>query len=217
MHVSEHRDELISHKVAIQNNLISSGDYACCLAAALAYLMIHQQDPVGLMTFDEKIRGSLPARSKRTQLGNILGLLAKSKPAGQTEIAMNLRKIAAMIKHRSLLMLFSDLLTDPDAVIESLHLLRHRGHDVILFHILDEAEVTFPFDGLVDLKDPETGQSLVIDADGIRADYLESLEALRSRYRRDCLSTGVDYVALDTSTPFDRALIEYLSQRKARF
>jgi uncharacterized protein (DUF58 family) len=192
-------------------------DYACCLAAALAYLMIHQQDPVGLMTFDDKIRGSLPARSKRTQLSNILGLLAKSKPAGQTEIAMNLRKMAAMIKHRSLLMLFSDLLTDPYAVIESLHLLRHRGHDVILFHILDEAEVTFPFDGLVDLKDPETGQSLVIDADGIRADYQESLEELRSRYRRDCLSAGVDYVALDTSTPFDRALVEYLSQRKARF
>ena len=196
---------------------LSKFDYAVCLAAALAYLMIHQQDPVGLITFDDRIRNCLPARSKRTQLANMLALLAKSKPVGQTEIAKNLRRVAAMIKHRSLLMLFSDLLTDPEPVIQSLHMLRHAGHDVILFHILDEAEVSFPFDGMVDLLDPETERSLVLDADGIRADYLETLGALRDRYRRECRSIGADYVALDTSMPFDKALVEYLSQRKARF
>jgi uncharacterized protein (DUF58 family) len=143
--------------------------------------------------------------------------LSKAKPTGPTEIAGNLRRAAAMIKHRSLLMLFSDLLTDPDPVIDALHLLRHAGHDVIVFHILDEAEVSFPFRGMVDLKDPETGESLVIDAEGIRADYLETLEELRERYRKECLSVGADYVALDTSMPFDKALLEYLSQRKARF
>ena len=192
-------------------------DYSVCLAAALAYLMIHQQDPVGMMMFDDRIRSSLPPRSKRTQLGNMLALLAKSKPVGPTEIAKNLRRVAAMVTHRSLLMLFSDLLTDPDPVIDSLHLLRHAGHDVIVFHVLDEAEVNFPFGGMVDLKDPETGESLVMDADGIRADYLETLGELRQRYRRDCLSIGADYVGLDTSMPFDKALVEYLSQRKARF
>jgi uncharacterized protein (DUF58 family) len=192
-------------------------DYTVCLAAALSYMMIHQQDPVGLITFDEKIRSSLPAHSKRTQLGNILALLAKLKPIGPTEVGKNLRQIAAMIKHRSLMMLFSDLLTDPEPVIEGLQLLRHAGHDVIVFHVLDEAEVNFPFDGMVDLKDPETGDQLVIDADGMRADYLETLSELRSRYRQECLKIGADYVALDTSMPFDKALIEYLSQRKARF
>ena len=192
-------------------------DYSICLAAALGYLMIHQQDPVGLMTFDEKIRHSLPARSKRTQLGNILAVLAKSQPAGRTEIARNLRQVAAMIRHRSLLMLFSDLLTDAEPVLDSLHQLRHAGHDVIIFHVLDEAEVTFPFDGMVDLKDPESGENLVIDADGIRSDYQATLKEMRERYRRECLSMGADYVALDTSLPFDRALLEYLSQRKARF
>lgn len=192
-------------------------DYAVCLAAALSYLMIHQQDPVGLITFDEKIRGSLPARSKRTQLGNILALLSRSKPEGKTEVAHNLRQIAAMIKHRSLIMLFSDLLTDPEPIVESLHLLRYAGHDVILFHILDEAEVTFPFDGMVDLKDPETGESLVLNADGIRADYQETVEEMRSTYKKECLRMGADYVPLDTSMPFDKALVEYLSQRKARF
>lgn len=192
-------------------------DYAICLAAALGYMMIHQQDPVGLMTFDDRIRQSLAPKSKRTQLGNILALLAKLQPAGQTDVAKNLRQIASMVKHRSLLMLFSDLLTDVEPVIQSLHLLRHAGHDVILFHVLDEAEVTFPFKGMVDFEEPESDEKLVIDADGIRNDYIEALKELRDRYRRECLSIGADYVALDTSMPFDKALLEYLSQRRARF
>lgn len=192
-------------------------DYSICLAAALGYLMIHQQDPVGLITFGEKLVNSLPARSKRKQLGDILGVLAKSRPAGLTDVAGNLKRIAAMIKHRSLLMIFSDLLTDPEEVVQSLHLLRHAGHDVIVFHVLDEAEVNFPFDGMVDLKDPETGQNMVLDAAGMRTDYLDALTTLRDRYKSECLSIGADYVPLDTSMPFDRALLEYLSQRKARF
>ena len=193
-------------------------DYSICLAAALSYLMIHQQDPVGLVTFDEEIRSSLPPRSKRTQLGNILALLAKSKPRGETGLAENLRCVGAIIRHRGLLMIFSDLLTDADEVIASLRMLRFAGHDIILFHVLDEAEVTFPFDGMVDLEDPETGQiERNIDASGMRADYQESVEALRSTYRDECRSLGVDYVPLDTSVNFDRALLEYLSQRKARF
>jgi uncharacterized protein (DUF58 family) len=192
-------------------------DYAVCLAAALGYLMIHQQDPIGLITFDEKIQNSLPHRSKRTQLGNILAVLSRARPTGGTEIAQNLRRMAAMIKHRSLLMLFSDLLSDTDAIVESLHLLRHAGHDVIVFHILDEAEVQFPFAGMVDLQDPETGESLVLDAAGIKSEYLEAVGELRARYRKECFSTGADYVALDTSMPFDKALVEYLSQRQARF
>jgi uncharacterized protein (DUF58 family) len=192
-------------------------DYSICLAAALGYLMIHQQDPVGLVMFDERIRASLPAQSRRPHLGNILALLARSKPSGSTEIAANLRRVAAMVRHRSLLMLFSDLLTDQEPVLESLHLLRHAGHDVILFHVLDEAEVNFPFGGMVDLKDPETGENLVVDAQGIRSDYQETLRELRDTYRKECLAMGADYLPLDTSMPFDRALVEYLSQRRARF
>ncbi len=192
-------------------------DYSICLAAALAYLMIHQQDPIGLITFDEKLRHSLPAHSKRTQLGNILAMLAQARPGGPTEVATNLRRIAAMIRHRSLLMLFSDLLVDPEPVIQSLQLLRHAGHDVILFHVLDEAEATFPFDGMVDLQDPESEAHQLVDADGMRADYLEAVNDLCGRYRRECLSMGADYVRLDTSMPFGKALLEYLSQRRARF
>jgi uncharacterized protein (DUF58 family) len=192
-------------------------DYGICLAAALAYLMVHQQDPVGLITFDEKIRHSLPPHSKRTQLGNILAILSKLKPTGPTEIAKNLRSIAAMVRHRSLIMLFSDLLADPQPIIDTLHQLRHRGHDIIVFHILDEAEVKFPFAGLIDFREPESGDTLLVDADGMKADYLDAVRELRETFKRECFSAGVDYVALDTSLPFDKALLEYLSQRQARF
>lgn len=197
---------------------LSKFDYSICLAAALGYLMIHQQDPVGLVTFDQKIRNSLPARSKRTQLGNMLSLLSQAKPNGETEIAHNLRRVAAMIRNRSLLMIFSDLLTDSEEVINSLRQLRYAGHDIILFHVLDEAEVTFPFDGMVDLEDPETGEvERNIDAAGMRADYIETMNELRDTYRSECRALGCDYVPLDTSMNFGTALLEYLSQRKARF
>ncbi len=196
---------------------LSKFDYAICLAAALAYLMVHQQDPIGMMAFGEKIEASLPARSKRTQLANILALLAKSKPHGQTEVAQNLRRVGAMIRQKSLFMLFSDLLVEPEPVLDAIRMLRFAGHDVIIFHILDEAEVTFPFDGMCDLREPESGRNLLIDAAGVRSDYLRALKELRDQYRKECLKIGADFVPLDTSMRFDRALVEYLSQRKARF
>ncbi len=192
-------------------------DYAVSLAAALAYLMIGQQDPVGAVTFDTAIRESLPARSKRTQLGDMLGLLARAVPAGETDVAANLVRVAAMVRHRSLMMLFSDLLTDPEPVLNALRRLRHAGHDVIVFHVLDEAEVGFPFKGAVDLVDPETGANMVLDADGLRNDYREAVGEFREVYRKECLAIGADYVPLDTGMAFDRALLEYLSMRKARF
>lgn len=192
-------------------------DYAICLAAAISYLMVHQQDPVGLMTFDTGLKASLPARSRRSQFGDILAVLQKCTPTGLTDVAGNLRRIASMIRHRSLMILMSDLLADPDPIIESIRLLRHAGHDVIVFHILDEAEVSFPFSGSVEFVEPETDDRQVSDASAIRADYLEALAELRERYRTTCLSIGADYVPLDTSMPFDKALLEYLYQRQARF
>ncbi|MBM3999107.1 MAG: DUF58 domain-containing protein [Planctomycetes bacterium] len=191
-------------------------DYAICLAAALCYLMIHQQDPVGLLTFDEKLRAGIPPRSKRAQLGHLLSLLANLKPSGRTEVAKCLAQVAAMLRHRSLVMLFSDLLCDLDEVIPALHRLRHRGHDVILFHILDEAEVAFPFSGVVSLEDPESGESMRVDADHYHDDYLAEVGAFRDRLRRESAQAGIDYVPLDTSMPFDRALTEYLVNRRGQ-
>ncbi|PQO27107.1 DUF58 domain-containing protein [Blastopirellula marina] len=192
-------------------------DYAISLAAALCYLMVHQQDPVGLVTFDTKIRASLPPKSKRKQLGDVLSLLANLKPTGETDIAHSLSQLAAMLKHRSVVMIFSDLLAEPAEVMRAVYQLRHRDHDVILFHILDEAEVTFPFDGMVELEDPETKEKMKVDANNYRQDYQKELNAYRDKYRQDCVQAGVDYVALDTSMQFDKALTEYLINRQSRF
>ncbi|GAB5444914.1 MAG: DUF58 domain-containing protein [Fuerstiella sp.] len=192
-------------------------DYCICLAAALSYMMIHQQDPVGLITFDDQLRRSLPAKSRRSQFGNILAVLQQCRPEGETNIAGSLTRVASMLRQRSLLVLMSDLLSDPDEVIDSLRMLRYAGHDLILFHVLDEAEVTFPFSGSVDLLEPESNENQIVDAAGIRADYLDALQELRDRYQQECFALGADYVALDTSMPFDKALTEYLYQRQARF
>ncbi len=192
-------------------------DYAISLAAALCYLMVHQQDPVGLVTFDTKIRASLPPKSKRKQLGDVLSLLANLKPTGETDIAHSLSQLAAMLKHRSVVMIFSDLLADTDEVMRAIYQLRHRDHDVILFHILDEAEVTFPFDGMVELEDPESKERMKVDASNYRKDYEKEIKAFRDKYRQDCFQAGVDYVELDTSMQFDKALTEYLISRQSRF
>lgn len=194
-------------------------DYSICLAAALGYLMIHQQDPVGLLTFDTAIRTFVPPKSKRTQLGTILSLLAGLKPTGATDVAGSLHRVASMIKCKSLVMVFSDLLTDPEPVIQALHHHRHRGNEVILFHVLDEAEVHFPFDrlGLVEFHDVETPERLTVDARGMRDDYLSALREFQELYRIECNKCGVDYVPIDTSVNFDKALLAYLIQRQRRF
>ena len=191
-------------------------EYGISLAAALGYLMIHQQDPVGLIAFDQQVRQSLPPRSKRSQLGNILSLLAKLAPSGETNVGKSLHQVATMIKHRSLVMLFSDLLGDSESTLKAIHRLRHSGHDVIIFHILDEAEALFPFEGMLELEDNETNERLTVDAEGIKADYLEEVAAFQGHYRKECLSARVDYVPLHTGMPFDKALMSYLLSRQAR-
>jgi uncharacterized protein (DUF58 family) len=196
---------------------LSKFDYAICLAAALGYLMIHQQDPVGLVTFDTQIRAALPPKSKRTQLGQILSLLANLKPTGPTDVAASMHQLAAMIRGKSLVMVFSDLLTEPGPVVQALHHLRHRGNEVILFHVLDEAEVHFPFEGLVEFEDVETPERLTLDAQGMREDYLAALAEFQDAYRKECSKAGVDYVAMDTSVNFDKALLQYLIGRQRRF
>ncbi len=191
-------------------------EYSISLAAALCYLMIHQQDPVGLIAFDQKIRQSMAPASKRSQLGNLLSLLAKLRPEGVTNIEASLHQVAGMMRHRSLVMIFSDLLADTEPIVRALHRLRFAGHDVILFHVLDEAEALFPFDGMLKLEDNETNEILEVDADAIKADYLEEVRSFQNGYKSECLRARIDYVPLHTGMPFDKALMSYLLSRQAR-
>ncbi|MEZ6096459.1 MAG: DUF58 domain-containing protein [Pirellulaceae bacterium] len=191
-------------------------DYAICLAAALAYLMISQQDPVGLITFNESIRESLKPKSKRGQLPNILSTLANARPEGKADFAKCTQQIASMLRHRSLLMIFSDLLLDDLSELDAIFQLGYAGHDIILFHILDEAEVTFPFNGNARFEDPESESTVDTDATGMKANYLKAIEAFRDELKTRSQKSRVDYVPLDTSMQFDRALMEYLINRRMR-
>jgi len=191
-------------------------DYSICLAASLAYLMIGQQDPVGLITFDQKVRDCLKPKSSRRQLTNMLALLSRLQPTGTTDVAQSLLQISGMLKHQSLIMLFTDLLVDPGPVRQALSRLKHGGHDVILFHVLDEAEVSFPFEGALILEDPENGDEVRLDGRSMRQPYRDAVRDFQTEYRDWCHKLRIDYVAIDTQTPFDKALLEYLMNRRMR-
>ncbi len=192
-------------------------DYCICLAAALAYLMISQQDPVGLVTFDTKLGANVPPRSRRSQLPTILSQLTKLKAQGKTDLAGSLIQLAAMLRNRSLVMLFSDLLTEEEPMLKALRNLRHTGHDVIVFHVLDEAEVTFPFQGSLQLHDPESGASEPVRAADAAEAYRKTIQEFRDRLDKELSESRIDYVPLDTSMPYDKALMEYLLNRRNRF
>ena len=196
---------------------MSKMDYSICLAAALGYMMIHQQDSVGLMTFDEKLRAHLPPKSKRSHLMNLLGELARTKPFGRTNLAAALHDAASRIHKRGLIIVLSDLLADQAEVVKALHHLRFRGHDLIVFQVLDYSEMAFEFDGQVRFEDPETKDHVDTNPQAIRASYLQEIRAFMDEYRRACQSVRADFVSVHNAMTFDKALIEFLTQRRGRF
>jgi uncharacterized protein (DUF58 family) len=196
---------------------MSKMDYAICIAAALGYLMISQQDSVGLVTFDEKVRAFMPPKSKRSHLLNILGTLARTRPSGKTFMAAAIHDIANRVKKRGLMILLSDLLVEQQEVIKALHHLKFRGHDLIIFQVLDHSELAFEFDGQVRFEEPESHERLDADPRAIRAAYLEELRAFIEEYKREARTIRADFVTVDNAMTFDKALIEFLSQRQTRF
>jgi len=192
-------------------------DYAVCLAAALGYMMIRQQDAVGLACFDTELRAFLPPRSRRAHLMAILGHLARVRPRGRTGLAASLHKMADRVRRRSLMIVLSDFLDEPAEVIDALHHLRFRGHDLILFQVLDVEEVQFPFVGLRRFQDVESPASVVADPEAIRTDYLAALRAFIDRYRAEAAGLRADFVQVDTSMTFDKALVQFLIDRQRRF
>ena len=192
-------------------------DYAICLAAALGYMMVHQQDPVGLVTFDEKVRDFLPPRAKTAQLTSILSTLAATRPARGTDIAAALHEFAQRVRRRGLVILLSDLLGDQDEVVKGLHHVSSRGHDLIVFQVLDHSELTFDFDGEVEFVEPETSQTVTADPRHLRVAYQAEVRRFIDEYKRQCRRLRADMVTVDTAETFDKALVEFLAGRKTRF
>jgi uncharacterized protein (DUF58 family) len=191
-------------------------DYAIHLAAALGYLVMRQQDAIGLGVLGEGLQTMLPPRARRADLVQLLATLAAIKPSGRTGLAAGIHAALQRIPHRGLIVLLSDLLTDTADVLKALHHTRFRGHDLIVMHILDAAEVRFPFEGAVRLEDPETHVTLETEAEGVRAGYVKALADWRAELQDRIAALKGDYVPLDTSMKFDKALVEFLIQRSRR-
>ena len=192
-------------------------DYGICLAAALGYLMVNQQDSVGLAVFDDKLRHFLPPKTKRSHLMNMLSILAQTIPSGQTNLAAAIHDMADRVRKRGLMILISDLICDQAEVINALHHMKYRGHDLIIFQVLDHSELAFEFDGQVRFECPETKDHIDTDPQAIRAAYQDEIQAFIEEYRQECQSIRADFVTVDNSMTFDKALVEFLAQRRARF
>jgi uncharacterized protein (DUF58 family) len=193
---------------------ITKFDYGCTLAASLAYLILRQQDAAGVVTFSDHVEAFIPPKAKRDYLMQILHALENRGPAGETNVGKILEEIAGQIKRRGLVVLVSDLLDEPEKILKGLRLFRFKGNDVIVFHLLDPAELSLPFDGNILFEDlEELNLKVVADPRAIRKTYREVVEEFTSRMRQECHDSIIDYQLISTSTPLDQALASYLSWR----
>jgi uncharacterized protein (DUF58 family) len=188
--------------------------YGCFLTACLSYLMARQQDMVSVTAFDEKIRFHLPCGSTPAHVDRIFRRLEAAAPGGRTAIATTFHELARRLAKKGLVIIISDLYDDPDEVFNALQHLVYKKHQIIIFHLLDEAELDLPFRGVVRLVDMETDQRLQVDCRYVRDAYRREMEAFRDRYRHDCAERNIEYAATTTATPYDRMLLDYLARRR---
>jgi uncharacterized protein (DUF58 family) len=204
----------MSASMGYSSHGISKLQYSAFMCAALSYLMLKQRDSVGLVTFDEKINSFMPPRSINTYLNVLLQELQRCRSGTSTQIADTLHHLAERIHRRGLIILFSDLFDDPQAVLSGLEHFRHKKHEVIVFHVLDPMERSFNFRQDGRFEDMESGDQLATQPWHIRAQYRNLVAQFIETYKRECLSHQIDYVLIDTEEPFDRALLQYLIKRK---
>ncbi len=195
---------------------MSKLEYGSVLAASLAFLMNRQRDATGFIAFDEQIRFRLPAAARPGHLHALLLALERVQTGQRSNVGRPLHQLAEALVKRSLIVLISDLLDDPEPVIKGLRHLKFRGSDVVVFQVLDPNELTFPFKTAARFTDVETAEEIVADPSRARTDYLRELAGLTGRYDRDLRGAGIDYMQLDTSQPLDFALLAYLSARARR-
>ena len=202
-------------------------DYGCFMAASLAFLMVRQQDSVGLVVFDREVRTFLPPRSSTPHLNLLLQSLEAAEPGELTDLAETFHNLAERIRRRGLIIIISDLYHGPDkqdqetfepvprSVVRALSHFRHKRHEVILFHVMDPSEIELPFRRLSDFVDMETGGRIQVDPRYARQEYLRLVqEEFIGGYRRECATQNIDYVLANTSMPYDVMLQRYLSKRK---
>jgi len=191
-------------------------EYGCYLAASLAHFAIDQRDLAGLVLFDTEIRESIPARSRRGQLLRILHALDRAKPGKGTDLATSLHNVRQFLHRKCMVVLISDFYEVPDKVMNAIRELQFGGNDLIVFHLLDPAELEFRLDSPAVLEDSETGESMEIIPQVVAGQYRRLIEEHITALGQQCRSSRIDYRLLDTGKPLDHALFTYLSARRRR-
>lgn len=189
-------------------------EYGQYLAAALAWLLTRQRDAVGLLAFDHEIRAHLAPAARPGHLRSLLVTLDRLQPTAHSDLARPFHQLAEALTRRGLVIVLSDLLDEPASVVEGLRHIRFRGVEVIVFHLMDHAELTFPFDRPTRFRDPESVAEVLTSPRAVRDEYLRRIGRLTADYERALRLAGVDYCLIDTTTPLDLALLKYLSARK---
>jgi uncharacterized protein (DUF58 family) len=204
----------LSASMKYGNGPMTKAEYAATIAASLAFLLLRSQDAVGCVTFDEKIVQTVPCRTKQNHLDSIVQTLSTTQPAKKTDLYQVLHQLAESIPRRGLIILISDLLIDPKSIIDGLRLLASRGHETILFHVLDDDELDFPFDGATRFKGLEQSTELACNPRALRDGYLEAMNEHLDKIRLGSANLGVDYHLLRTSQSLGTALAAFLETRQ---
>lgn len=193
---------------------INKLEYAKYLSASLAYMLFKQKDSVGIATFDTEIREIVPPSSKRSNFTQILKIIDKAAPSGETSLSNILFQLAQKLKRRGLVILISDLFDEPETVVKALRSFRCRKHEIIVFHTLDIDEYKFPFNKSAIFFDLEDNSEMIIQPNIIRASYQKKFNELLEFYRYRLLESHIDYEIVYTNTPYDKALFSYLQKRE---
>ena len=191
-------------------------DYACTAAAALAYLVLHQADSVGFVTFDKQVRHFLKPSSQPSHLKEMIHIMNQGVGKEKSDMAQMFHDLAERFNRRALIFILSDLFDDENQILSGFKHLRHRRHEVVLWHILDAAEVAFPFQESTLFRGLEQYPELLADPRALRNSYLEQFGAFVKTIERGCRDQNIDYVQLKTDTPLGVALSSYLAHRLTR-
>jgi len=195
---------------------ISKLTYGSIMAASLAYLVIHQNDMAGLVTFDKKIQSYIGARGSRTHLRAILHTLGNVQPGPSTNVGEVCHHLAETILSRGMIIVISDLLDDPESLLHGLRHFQHKKHDVCVFHVLDDAELDFNYTEIANFRDIESGGRLAVDPPAFRATYKSRLDQYLTKLRDGCQHSGIEYNLVRTSRPIEKTLADYITFRSRR-
>jgi uncharacterized protein (DUF58 family) len=195
---------------------LSKFAYAQCAAAALSYLVLHQRDAAGLVTFDQEIRQVIRPSSNPTQLKQLLHVMEEATAARKTRTGPIFHDLAERLNRRGIVVIFSDLFDDVESMLAGLKHLRHRRHDVIVMHVLDAAEIDFPFQQVTLFNGLESLGDVVAEPRSLQAAYQREIQAFIRQIRTGCRAQQIDYVKIRTDEPLDAVLRTFLSARKKR-